>query len=418
MYSRFLFILKNESGAVLIISLLTMVVLTLLGLAAINTVTTDIMISANDKGAKQAFYLAEAGLEEALARMKSANVIDIDGNAVSLIGIEVGNENSVQLPQGTQSTGTYTITITRISSNTIRIASTGTTTNGRGVKSIVIDVSETVSYPEIFDFALFAMQNVTLGGSLEVIDGDIYSGADITISAHPAVTNGDVLAWGNVTFPNGNKYIENGSVRANGNIVLGNQQNIRTAGDAVANGTVSGNGTVAGEIYQNGEMDPNVQPPTYYEESYKVTDAQFSEYLTQADTYLSGNQTITGGEYTGIVYIDGDLAIHGNFTGNATFVITGDLTMAGNITNTGGENYAFVVDGDVWSSGNTTVDSVIYSNGDFWSSGNTTVNGSVISFGPNGIRGTGSVEVSYDSPTSQNLPGDYQYSYSPVSWQG
>jgi len=423
MQERFLLVRENERGTALVIALLATVVLVLLGIAAIRTVTTDIMISANDKAAKQAFYLAEAGLEEALARMKSDNIIDNYGNVISASDISECQAPLSQ-PQGTQSTGTYIVTIARISSNTIRVASTGTTTNGKGIKEMFVNVNETAAYPEIYNFSLFSLQNIDLGGNVETLNGDIYSGENITISSAPAVTNGDVLAWRNVTFPNGNNNIENGSVRANGAIVLGNQQNILTEGDAIANRTVSGNGTVAGGIYQNGEMDPNVHPPTYYEESYKATESQFSDYRTkaeEADQYFSGDRTITGGEYTGIVYIDGALDIHGDFTGKATFVVTGDLTMSGNINNTGGENYAFVVDGDVGVSGNSTVDGIIYSNGDFYSGGNTTINGSVISFGTNGITGIGNVFVNYVPPDfsqSQNLPGPPQYFYNIESWQG
>ncbi|MBW1678782.1 MAG: hypothetical protein JRJ08_01355, partial [Deltaproteobacteria bacterium] len=254
----------------------------------------------------------------------------------------------------------------------------------------------------------------------QVLDGDIYSGGNITISSAPAVTNGDVLAWRNVTFPDGNNNIENSSVRANGNIVFGNQQNILTAGDAIANGTVSGGGTVAGEIYQNGEVDPNVHPPAYYEADYKVTQAQFNEYLDQADTYLIGDQTITGGHYEGVIYIEGNLDIQGGFTGDATFVVTGDLILSGNIDNTGNDNYAFIVGGDVWSSGigNSDIDGTIYCNGNFDSRENISINGSIVSFGDAGITGIGSVEVHYVPPTSQVLPGPPQYSYSMDSWQG
>jgi len=57
---------KNEKGAVLVIAIMILAVLTVLGIAALDTTDTEIRISANDKVYKQAFYNAEAGLAYAL----------------------------------------------------------------------------------------------------------------------------------------------------------------------------------------------------------------------------------------------------------------------------------------------------------------------------------------------------------------
>lgn len=55
--------IKDESGIALVISLLIMVLLTILGTAAIMTSTTDVKISENFKRSSNAFYVAEAGIE-------------------------------------------------------------------------------------------------------------------------------------------------------------------------------------------------------------------------------------------------------------------------------------------------------------------------------------------------------------------
>lgn len=55
--------LKNEQGFVLIVSLLMLVVLMIIGIAATNTTTIELQISGNDKAAKQTFYQAEAGTQ-------------------------------------------------------------------------------------------------------------------------------------------------------------------------------------------------------------------------------------------------------------------------------------------------------------------------------------------------------------------
>lgn len=58
--------LKDESGIALITALLIMVLITVLGTAAIMTSTTDVKIGENFKKSLDAFYIAEAGLEVGL----------------------------------------------------------------------------------------------------------------------------------------------------------------------------------------------------------------------------------------------------------------------------------------------------------------------------------------------------------------
>jgi Tfp pilus assembly protein PilX len=53
----------NQRGSALVVALLMLVVLTLLGIAAITTSTTEVEISGNEKLSKMAFYGADAGTE-------------------------------------------------------------------------------------------------------------------------------------------------------------------------------------------------------------------------------------------------------------------------------------------------------------------------------------------------------------------
>lgn len=55
-------ILKNQSGAALVIALIMMVVITLIGLASSYTSIFEIKISGNKRGSTDAFYAAEAGI--------------------------------------------------------------------------------------------------------------------------------------------------------------------------------------------------------------------------------------------------------------------------------------------------------------------------------------------------------------------
>jgi len=59
--------LNNERGAVLITTLLLLVIITLIGLIAINTATVDIQISGQTRRSSMAFGGAEAGVDLSIA---------------------------------------------------------------------------------------------------------------------------------------------------------------------------------------------------------------------------------------------------------------------------------------------------------------------------------------------------------------
>jgi Tfp pilus assembly protein PilX len=68
----------NENGMVTAVALLLLAVLALLGTAAVVVTSTDILIGGNYKVSEQAFYAAEAGVEETRGRLRStagANLI-------------------------------------------------------------------------------------------------------------------------------------------------------------------------------------------------------------------------------------------------------------------------------------------------------------------------------------------------------
>jgi Tfp pilus assembly protein PilX len=56
------YIRSNEKGSTLLISILILLLLTVIGIAATNTSTIEILISGNDKFAKKAFYAADGGI--------------------------------------------------------------------------------------------------------------------------------------------------------------------------------------------------------------------------------------------------------------------------------------------------------------------------------------------------------------------
>jgi hypothetical protein len=72
---------KNEKGMVLPLGLMFLAIIAILGTTAVIVSTTDLKIGSNYRASEQAFYAAEAGLEEARARLRNnaANPIN-DGH--------------------------------------------------------------------------------------------------------------------------------------------------------------------------------------------------------------------------------------------------------------------------------------------------------------------------------------------------
>ena len=60
--------LKNEEGFALILAIVIMAAMAAIGIAVVTTSTTDVLIARNEVEDKTAFYIAEAGLEDAIGR--------------------------------------------------------------------------------------------------------------------------------------------------------------------------------------------------------------------------------------------------------------------------------------------------------------------------------------------------------------
>lgn len=69
-------LLKNEKGAVLVIALIMMVVLTLIGIAGSFTSIFEIMISGHKRGSTNAFYSADSGVQVVVANIDNFNPTD------------------------------------------------------------------------------------------------------------------------------------------------------------------------------------------------------------------------------------------------------------------------------------------------------------------------------------------------------
>ena len=74
---------NEEKGVVLVLALLLLFVATLIGINAISTATYDVSISGNKRISEQAFYVAEAGINEFLGRFRDGATGEINDTAPS-----------------------------------------------------------------------------------------------------------------------------------------------------------------------------------------------------------------------------------------------------------------------------------------------------------------------------------------------
>ena len=71
MSSKTHFILKDQSGVALVISLIMIVILTLIGIASTYTSTFEIRLSGNKRGSTDAFYAADSGVQVVVANVEN-----------------------------------------------------------------------------------------------------------------------------------------------------------------------------------------------------------------------------------------------------------------------------------------------------------------------------------------------------------
>ncbi len=70
-------ILRSEKGIALIIALLILLVLTLIGISAINTTTFETSISGNERVGTDAFYAAEGGIQIGLNQLPDTKPVPV-----------------------------------------------------------------------------------------------------------------------------------------------------------------------------------------------------------------------------------------------------------------------------------------------------------------------------------------------------
>ena len=343
---------NNQKGQALIIVLLITVFIFLIGSTALSMGITVRKTSVYEKNQNQAYYVAEAGVEKLLAEtLKNPNWVKTglpEGTPQNFLqnmsypDAITGNEiESVNVVKTTELDG-YKLVITSVGRY-----SGGTRYNSKRTLNVVAKLYP----PPSLDFSkgVWGGTSVLLLNNGE-IDSNIWSNGDVEIKNNGTVVKGNVYVFGNVLLDNnaevgknieakGNVTVSNnakantvnlsgGWVKSEGNISVGGG-NTKICGDAWAAGSISGTSNIEGTSHPNTSL-PIV---SFTLPTFPVLEQEI--YRKIADYEYTGNTTFTTSELTnisGVHFVNGDISISGTYSGLATIIATGKISITGNLS--------------------------------------------------------------------------------------
>jgi hypothetical protein len=361
---------------VFLLAMAALIALMLLGTSLIQTSIQGLSYASKERRHVEAFCLAESGVDMAITKLYE----DYDGINAALSASGTYTD-SFSLSQGSVS---YTVTSPYSGiADSCLIVSDATTWAGarvriRAVATYQRDVSR------VFEGAIFCDSPLTLNGS-----GGVYPDA--------SGKGGDIYAHGDISFQ----------------------------------GT-SFTMTDEGSIYTTGTTNwvPTEVPSTHVHENtapLEMPVIDLNYYRSIATSVVSGrpqpyrftDANMVG--LSGVIFVDGNARINGNYTGSAVIVASGTITVAGSVTtsNPTTDMLALLSPKSIKIAGGSTVDGLVYAHSvvddaDTTLSGNVTINGAVVS---DVVRTNGGIEVHYRDVFGLSLPGTGKTQWAPISWQ-
>jgi Tfp pilus assembly protein PilX len=336
---------NNEKGAALVFGLLLVLVLSILSLAGMMTTATELRITRNDRSAKQVFYVAEAGTEEARSRLQTVGSAypipdDQPNNAswTAFIGTAleaalqgyVNNSNQVLYSRLPSSSVDYVVTIkhklnssgqilkwgysngnlgenTSAGNNIFVITSQGQDTTGSS-KSVQIEATNTDLY---VPSAVYTKEQTTLQGTSTYVEGRDQCGTGDVYGA---------LSMKNV-IQNGNPFVDGvpHPISQNSPVNI-DVQALVTEFKANANYTYNVTATTMSGM-------------TWGSPTAGATPQNAMSCTTHNVVYIDTNSTfvqLTGmTQGCGMLLVQGDLMVQGGFHWYGVVLVTGSVSFTG-----------------------------------------------------------------------------------------
>ncbi len=290
--------LINERGSTLVVTVLVLVILSILGAAALTLTNTEFLIARNIKLKTKSFYLAEAGIEKACSVIRDVNGTLDDGSYVAYISEPYKVQNA------TNSSSLWDVYAFTVNSTGYSQSSESNIQIKASMYRLPINADAAMG---IYTQGANATAETTTQGN-PLIDGDDYglpdnfycSGSDCDVS----------LPLVNGTGTDG-LYMDQGSVEVKGSA-------------EITPGTQFGNGTYSNEYWKNmaDELIPvadNVIDGTLSEDVTLGTRDAPQVSVLGDNTKLSG--TVNG---AGILIVQGNAQCTGNFHFEGQVIILGN----------------------------------------------------------------------------------------------
>jgi len=343
-------VIKSQSGQALVLIMIMTSVFLLMGSSMLAQTSQGLKASYEERNIVQAYYIAEAGAEKAVAEIKN-NPFWLKGLASNIDVMYIGNPamdyaggqiTSVKVKRTSSTDNPTLFSITSIgeyqgAKRTIEVQGKmyDPIAFSRGVwissadsqfdQNSVLDSDVTVQEPGTIYFenncaiyrTITAVGDVVLRQNMTATK--VVTSGSVKIENNAQVTT-DVEAGGNVTLDNNTRI--NGATNAVGNVTLDN--NAVIGGDVYFDGTLTNNGGSTGALHPGEAHAVNVNVPPF-----PALDQYW--FCKNADRTLSGN--LSGSfNVDGISYIPGDISISGTYFGKGAIVAGGKVTISGNLT--------------------------------------------------------------------------------------
>ena len=277
-------ILSNQKGMALLTTLIFVFVLVTLAVALLTMTNNDTKLSTLQRESNKAFYLADAGIEDALWKLNTAVV---DGGE----DIDEWRPTNEPADPGT-ATEYYQISIEDIDTDKIKIISTGSVIGGKfssGKRKIEVTAEIDYITTAMYDFAILSDHVILFQGE---------PGTDIVGDVH---SNDTILC-----SPADGTFVE------------------EYLGTATSSGDTNDLNT------ENVGVLPKPIPEVDYAKLYEKADGEIPSQVITGDKIL-GNDASWGTEanpITGIHFIDGDLEAK---NGSEIWVEDGAIIVTGNV---------------------------------------------------------------------------------------
>jgi cytoskeletal protein CcmA (bactofilin family) len=360
---------------VFLLAIVALTTLLILGTSLLEMTINGLASATRDSRRSEAFALAESGVEMALAKLydnyDGANdVLEATGAYSGSFTFPEGSVSYViQAPyQGIADTCVVTSQATSWRNEQVGV---------RVVASYVRDPSRT------FEGAIFSDSPLTLNGAGTVLPDASGKG-------------GQIYANGNVTFK-------------------GTSFTMAPEGAILTTG-------------ETNWVPPQVPATSVYQHiaPFTMPVIDLNYYKSIATKIITGNNvTLKSSDLTGIggvIYVDGNVKISGNFSGQAMIVATGSIQVTGSVeaTHPGTDALALLSPKSIKVAGGATVDGLIYAHGvtvdaEATMSGNITVHGAICA---DVVVTDGSITVTYnDVWAGLPLPGTGKSQWAQKSWE-